>query len=289
MIIDVFNHLAVAGFEVHEYQYTGFGHIYFVDFILFHRLLGIRNLLSIEHDLGIEKRVQFNRPFLPVRIEMGPAGDALSRLSGDLQHFVWLDYDFELNEDCVEEIRLTSSLISPGSVLLVTTPVGPPPQRSASEHMGFVKQRVGDYFDPGWTTEDFSSLQFSETLARLLERVIAAGIAARPEVEYKPIFGFTYADGKKMLSVGGMIVNKAMAKKLRGADLDELPFVRKPKELSLFDISVPQLTRRERLLLDQGMPSEDGWVPEEFEISARDVASYRGMYRYLPIYGELLF
>jgi hypothetical protein len=155
--------------------------------------------------------------------------------------------------------------------------------------MGFFQQRAGEFFDPAWTAQDFTPLRCANTLAMLLERVIASGIAARPEVQYMPIFGFTYADGRRMLSVGGMIVNRAIARQVRGADLDELPFVRKSKEVSLFDISVPALTRRERLLLDQGMPSKDGWVPEEFEISASEVAGYRSIYRYLPIYGELLF
>ena len=45
MIVDSLLLLSDAGFEIREYQYTGMGSIYFYDFILFHRLLGIHNML----------------------------------------------------------------------------------------------------------------------------------------------------------------------------------------------------------------------------------------------------
>jgi len=36
MFIDGLQRLALAGFDIGDYQYTGFGSIFFVDFILFH-------------------------------------------------------------------------------------------------------------------------------------------------------------------------------------------------------------------------------------------------------------
>ena len=63
MLIDAFHRLTSAGFPIADYQYTGMGSIYFVDFILFHKLLGMDKLLSVEFDKDIEKRVKFNAPF----------------------------------------------------------------------------------------------------------------------------------------------------------------------------------------------------------------------------------
>ena len=39
MLVDALLGLAVAGFPIQDYQYTGMGSIYFIDFILFHRFL----------------------------------------------------------------------------------------------------------------------------------------------------------------------------------------------------------------------------------------------------------
>ena len=34
--------------ELPSYQYVGLGSVYFVDFLLFHRILGIRDMVNIE-------------------------------------------------------------------------------------------------------------------------------------------------------------------------------------------------------------------------------------------------
>src|ERR1039458_7349749 len=68
MLIDARQTLGAAGFNIPEFQYTGFGSIYFVDFVLFHKYLGIKKMWSVEHDLTIKKRIRFNRPFSFVKI-----------------------------------------------------------------------------------------------------------------------------------------------------------------------------------------------------------------------------
>src|SRR5438552_2872530 len=89
MIIDVLQRMTAAGFPIREYQYTGLGSIYFVDFVLFHRLLGLHRLLSVEHDPRIERRVEFNRPFANVRIEIESIGAVIPTLATDLKHVLW--------------------------------------------------------------------------------------------------------------------------------------------------------------------------------------------------------
>src|SRR5947209_9875151 len=93
MIIDALLRLAVAGFSVTDYQYTGMGSVYFVDYSLLHRLLGIHRMLSVEISQAIRRRVEFNRPFGLVETEIAGIGDILPSLSRDRRHIVWLDYD----------------------------------------------------------------------------------------------------------------------------------------------------------------------------------------------------
>src|SRR5438874_9971114 len=86
MIIDACHLLSLANFPIRDYQYTGFGSVYFVDFILFHKLLGIQNMVSVEQDNKIEKRVKYNRPFGFIKLVMGTATDVIPTLSQDRKH-----------------------------------------------------------------------------------------------------------------------------------------------------------------------------------------------------------
>src|SRR5689334_16559424 len=75
MLLDCLQRLARVGFDLPDYQYTGFGSIHFVDFVMLHKLLGMRNLLSVEYSAAIEKRVEFNKPFGLINIEMKSISD----------------------------------------------------------------------------------------------------------------------------------------------------------------------------------------------------------------------
>jgi hypothetical protein len=126
MFIDALQRLALAGFDIGDYQYTGFGSIFFVDFILFHKLLGLGRLLSVEHSLKIEKRVKFNRPFKQIEISMNSITDVIPTLSPDRKHLLWLDYDDVLQKSHIADLVLAGTYLSPGSILLVTIDAEPP-------------------------------------------------------------------------------------------------------------------------------------------------------------------
>src|SRR5438270_10539979 len=81
MLIESLQALSLAGFPITDYQYTGFGAIYFVDFILFHKILGIREMLSIEGSPKVHRRAVFNRPYDAVRVHLGLSTDVIPTLS----------------------------------------------------------------------------------------------------------------------------------------------------------------------------------------------------------------
>jgi hypothetical protein len=88
MIVDVLQRLAVSGFPIRDYQYTGFGSIFYVDFVMFHKLLGISRLVSIEADISIERRARFNIPFACVHLVIGPAATVIPALDRDKRHLL---------------------------------------------------------------------------------------------------------------------------------------------------------------------------------------------------------
>src|SRR5947208_3271845 len=74
MLTEAFGCLASFG-RVSAYRYVGFGSPFFSDFILFHRTLGINNMISIEQDVDHRERFAFNRPFSCIQLEYGSSNE----------------------------------------------------------------------------------------------------------------------------------------------------------------------------------------------------------------------
>jgi len=289
MLIDVFQILAANGFPIRDYAYTGMGSIYFFDFILFRKLLGIRRMLSVESDTRIRKRVKFNRPFADVEVAMKRIGDVIPTLDRDLKHILWLDYDCHLDRTAVTDSADAAARLSPGSLLLVTVDIEPPVDRAGpAKWREFYEQEAGHFFGFGWGDAEFAQTALAGTNARILFNAIDSGVNPRPSVRFMPLFNFAYADSHRMLTIGGMVTTGVDERKLGACDFSRSPFLRTDREAAPYEINAPKFTRRERHVLDHNMPCEAGWAPKEFEITPQDLEAYRDVYRYYPAYAELL-
>src|SRR5690242_1898583 len=76
MLTEAFQRLVEFG-ALSSYRYIGFGSIQFRDFIMFHKHLGITNMLSIEKDAINKARFEFNLPFSCVSLRIGKSGEVL--------------------------------------------------------------------------------------------------------------------------------------------------------------------------------------------------------------------
>jgi len=289
MLVDAFQRLGQAGFQVRDYQYTGFGSIYFVDFHLFHKLLGIRNLLSVEHDQSLEDRVKFNCPFDCVNFEIASAADVIPTLSPDRQHILWLDYDYPVTQDLLQEVYLAGSQLSPRSILLITVDVEPPVPGSDDprESMAYLQSEAGHYL-ASREVGKFSKGNLPRTSMEIVVNALREGMIGRPDIELHTLFHFLYADGHKMLTVGGVIGGDTERRMLRSLDTNSAFYLRMDLLSDPYEIRVPPLTRKERQFLDSAMPCLPDWQPPEFTIPQDHMNTYREIYRFLPAYGELL-
>jgi hypothetical protein len=287
MLIDAFQRLGHAGFDIPSYQYTGFGSIYFVDFIMFHKLLGIHKMLSVEHDAEISKRVIFNKPFDGIKIEIGSIGDFIPDLSADCQHILWLDYDDILHSVQLQDLVHAGTYLSRGSILLVTLDVEPPEGKGPKDWKKYFDSEAEDYLGHKYKLSDFSRSKLTQLNVDVLEAAIIRGIAGR-DVHFWPLFYFSYADGHEMITIGGMIGTEGDRRRLKASTVDEAIYYRDSLRENPFRVSVPRVTRKERLYLDCSMPCSDHWGPTEFELSGEEVLAYRAVYRFFPAYAELL-
>lgn len=295
MLIHTFQALMEIGFPISNYKYTGLGSIYFVDFIMFHRYLGIRKFLSVEASSDITKRVSFNKPYACVDVAIGDITDYIPHLSRDIKHILWLDFDQLLTENILIAVQLASMQLTPGSILIVTVDVEPPgnPELGLTQwnpkawRRYFLKEGK-DFIWPNPTKSEFARESLPNSNARLIDGAIQRGLLGRTDVSFYPLFNFTYADGHRMLSLGGMIVTEPEIRKLASLDRRALSFLKSSLKETPFEIDVPRVTRKERLYLDRMMPCRGDWVPGEFELKKEKVVAYSNIYKYYPAYTEML-
>jgi len=95
-----------------EYQYVGFGSIFFADYRLFHRTFGMDKMVSIEGYENDGKRVEFNRPYDCIDVRMGMSFDVLPHLDWKQRSIVWLDYDHEIALHVLQDVDLVCSRVS---------------------------------------------------------------------------------------------------------------------------------------------------------------------------------
>jgi hypothetical protein len=289
MFIDALHRLAFAGFDIGDYQYTGFGSIFFVDFVLFHKLLGLKRLLSVEHSTKIEKRVRFNRPFKQIEISMSSITDVIPTLSSDRKHLLWLDYDDVLQKSHITDLVLAGTYLTPGSILLVTVDVEPPGGERDGPHQWkqHFEDQAGDYLGSLTQLTDFAESNLVTINTTILARAIDSGLVAR-EAHFFPLFWFVYEDGHRMLTLGGMIATETERRKVEASTVRFASYHREAFVGEPYSIKVPNLTRKERMFLDREMPCVDEWTTDEFEVDADSIRDYREVYRFLPAYAELL-
>src|SRR5687767_9685097 len=67
----------LPGLSLAEYRYVGLSSVYYADAVLFHKWLGITDIISIEKEASRKKRLEFNRPYSCVKVLVGRTADVL--------------------------------------------------------------------------------------------------------------------------------------------------------------------------------------------------------------------
>jgi hypothetical protein len=112
-----------------------------------------------------------------------------------------------------------------------------------------------------------------------------AGVRVDQQIFYQPLFSFEYADGAKMITVGGILHSKEQAQALKDCGFDELPYCVKSNQP--YRIPAPKLTLKERRHLDLQLPTEDIGQIVSHGLSSTVLKQYRKVYRYFPHFSEV--
>ena len=278
--------------NIETYKYIGMGATSYYDFILFHKFLNIKKLLSID-DKESEKKFEFNKPYDFIEFQHKKSTDFLSEFSWDEHVFIWLDYDKTLKDYMLTDIAIVTKRCHPKDILIFTINATCPSYLDDRKRF-FNKYKR--YIPPEYrelkfiTTKYFDKLLYEICLNHIRTKEI------NRDVKFHQIFLFNYKDGAEMLTVGGIFDKDDEII----SNIQNLNYISTGKEA--VKIEVPVLTYCEKLYLDsnigtiknlietddQGSGSDEG-INEEllYELFTKEeLRSYIQYYKYFPQYYE---
>lgn len=288
-----------------KYRYVGFGSEFFNDFALYHETLGIRDMLSIEHDVDRVPRCEFNRPYKCIKVEPGSASEVLPKLKWDSRSIVWLDYVDKLKHAIIEDIKLVVSQAASGSLLVWTVNAeawdqaiekGTGQPLPKSELPPYQKRRLVETLNPTkvpteWIPGALSGWALAGVYYKLITGAVKASLDDRNAsasqldvLTFLQCFHFRYADGQRMLTVGGVLLNPSDAEKLGPDPFAGLPFIRKSEDA--VEINPPVLTGREVRHLSRLFPHDEAGTDAPDWLGSEELENFRQVYRYYPLYAE---
>ncbi|WJO24085.1 hypothetical protein LU688_11100 [Pseudomonas soli] len=287
-----------SSFDFSTYQYLGMGSMWFVDFILAHKSLGIEELVSFELE-EYSPRAMFNRPYKNIRVFPGLAAEGIEATDWSKPSIVWLDYDCGPENPAVfEDSATVASKISPASILMVTVNahMGRVPDKDSEgnpqgRHKG-LEQIIGDAAPSAEEFKHINVKNYHNVLATCLTRHIErAHRRSGRGGKFVSFLNYYYKDNAPMITVGGMFVDEESDLKLN----ENRCFLNSEYiGPALYPIQVPPLTHRERISLDALLPSSEKISEAEvleklgFKLDQSQLDDYAKFYKLYPSYGELV-
>lgn len=280
---------AVPGYDIREYTYIGFGSVYYTDFVLFHKYLYMDRMICVEGS-DIPDRMQFNRPYEFIELRMARFKDVILELDKSRPYVMWLDYDTGLTGEELQDVQNAIQVLPNGSIFLVTVDAEPrvahDPLKSHArlrrEAVRRLRDDCGDLYPERLELRHFTEEALPGVLATIIRNQIEAAALSRGEIDFTQLVNFRYKDGAQMVSLGGVVDSPERVAGVKGSSVTDLPFVNDTVEP--LPISVPHLTLREKLWLDQNRDT----IASAFELEEGMLENFLAYRRYYPSYYEAL-
>jgi len=296
LIFDTLSHLKKT-FDISNYTYIGMGSMWFIDFVLAHRNIGISKLISFEHP-DHSNRAKFNCPYKAIEVRGETLSDGIKSLDWQENSVVWLDYDTGPEGPVLDDVGYLAQRMSAGSFLLVTlnAHVGRLPDKDSQDnpltrHQALA-ELMGEFAPDESEFPNLNLKQYPLALAKALTLCIERETRRSARgVEFHPFMNFKYSDNAPMITIGGIFLDAQTKEKfLANEHIQNSNYLNKP----LFEINIPHLTQKERAILDSLLPDQAGISEAKFEeicgfkIAQKSLNGYADFYKLYPVFGEVL-
>lgn len=257
--------------NISAYEYIGFGGPMLEDYKALHAALRINRMHSIERNPETFKRQKFNRPASFIKLHQVESGEFFrTHQFNDKGTIVWLDYTEakELKTQLDEFVSLAASLdchdvikITLNASVSKLGAENEPPQNRAASRLKVLRDRIENYAPEDLSPADMQTAAYPKTLQRCVHQAITSLPNREGGRYFQILSSFVYADGQQMLTITGIVfktpAEKARADFFRQARLAHWPFVNMDWSAPQV-IAVPSLTAKERMRLDEVLPTTRG-------------------------------
>lgn len=291
LLIDILKLASTCGVSIRDYKYIGMGANRFYDFLMLHKHLGIKSMVSLEHDPKMYERAKFNVPYRFIDVRNQTVQAFLESVKPARKEILWLDYDGGIGPDIVADIATLASRAKAGHFCFVTV-AGHPPRvienSSSAERLAHFRESMPEVAVAIKET-DLERATFPLAVYKLLTAAFKSAFAVHSAGEFVFLLQVAYADTMPMITVGGALLSKTKAARVRKKVGAALPFL---ADGSLYDIRSFHLTEKERSLFDRAVTSSSVGASPEHETLATlgfkdtDITAYSELVRYVPRYVE---
>lgn len=292
ILLDLVTLGRACGLELSGYRYVGMGANRFYDFLLLHRYLGIRNMISLERDPDMVERARFNAPYGFIEVREQSTTDFIQLDEFDVRSIYWFDYDGAIGLEVINDIYSLGTSVSPGDFIFVTVNGEPPRvlrKWSSSQRVDWYTETFGDIANQIQPNECEDST-FNQSVHKLLCTAFRHAFASASDVFSMPLQIF-YSDSTKMVTVGGCYLRAADDNKYRRRCQQELPFLDVEGD-GPYLIPRLSLSERERQVFDlaaTGRRNSKAFNQlRSMGFRDLDVERHRELIRYIPRYVETI-
>jgi hypothetical protein len=282
--------------DLASHRYLGLGSLWFIDYMMAHKLLGIASMTSIERDNIGFMRAEYNCPLRCIEVIEGESSLIIPTLRlNESPSVVWLDYDSSINGPTIEDIGLLVPKCAANSVIIVTINAKKNELETKDESgveidaAESLRAIAGDLVPNPLPPKRLQPSHYPKLLCEILSNHFQSKTvnSGRSEAFIK-LFDLSYADGTPMITVGGILASAEKADAIRA-------LVASASWEGIADdtIAVPPLTAKEKMALDRMMPAAEAPTIQQihklgFALKAEQITVYHRYYQHYPVFGEFL-
>jgi len=297
--------------KIEQCRYIGFGGFSLEDFKILHHKFGIRKMVSLENNEENCKRQEYNKPISCIEIKHCSSDDYINNFENDIEDedrtIIWLDYTSprdirsQINEfqSCIAKL-FALDIIKITLNANPTTLHGGDDSNLSLQESRFKKltELMEDLLPSNITPEQMTHKEYPKVLFSILKR------ASNLQMEggtlcLQPLSCFVYKDGgHEMLTMTAILLEEEAIKEFFTKTLiKQWELSRTNWDDNPLEINLPDLTIKERILIDSLLPDKNideiqeniGYLlTNKKEESLNLLKNYVLFYRYTPLFSKVL-
>lgn len=297
MLCSIFQSLDIFH-PIEKYQYIGFGSVSFLDFSLFHRIMGLSNMISMEREEHDKSRFEFNKPYDCIDIKYGDSKDVLPLINIDNKTIIWLDYDSKLTTDILSDIDLVFNRLNSGSFFCVSYNAQQDTEDNGKTRFEKLSERIDNkyfpeylYKNPHLNKNQIRKVYF-DIINNLIKEVIKNRKLNGDDIDAQQVLFLNYNDGAEMNTLGWLFYSEQDKDKVQSVLNKEFSFVSIGE--SSFEIKVPALTYKEMRAIEEKFPDIENCLRCFGKtkigyglLNPSDIRNYFNIYKKFSLFAEI--